>query len=593
MNTNPAIGSGAIRRRRNRPQPVQTRPSGAKTVRAWARRRPVAGATAVARIVPQGWRELPATGPAQRRVETLLQFASGLRADLTVIHGVHWTRLDGDTAAFGEIDFVIVSADARILLVQQKSGFLTEAAGGMLGAYHGGQRVVAVELSRTLDAVRARLAPLVQGEPFDVDFLLYCPDFTIRRPGSAGIPPERIVDTVRRDHLNEAILAALPARPARPQLASRLVRFFSDQLQLVPDVAALLGRAEQMVTRLSGGLASWARRLEFQPFRLQVIGTAGSGKTQLAASLLHDAAARHQRTLYVCFNRPLADHLAAVTPNADCVMTFHQFADRALRRAGTPVDHGSPRAFEQMERAVATLPVPDEERVDDLIIDEGQDLQPAWRQALLERLAPDGRAWWLEDPMQNLYDRSSADLPGWVRMRADTNYRSPRSILAQINRVVRPPREIEAASPFAGHDVEYLNYPDPAQIGSATLRAVTLALQGGLRLDDIAIVTFSGRERSRLLRHERLGPHRLISWTGRFDLLGAPEYRDGDVRIETVYRFKGQSAPCVVLTEVDFEQFDDLVARKLFVGMTRATMRLFVVASARAAAAIATRAAPP
>ena len=232
----------------------------------------------------------------------------------------------------------------------------------------------------------------------------------------------------------------------------------------------------------------------------------------------------------------------------------------------------------------------DDERVDELIIDEGQDLQPGWRAPLLARLAPHGRAWWLEDPMQNLYDRSHVELPGWVRLRADTNYRSPRAILAQINRITRPARPIEAASPFAGSEVEYLSYADPGQVGSATLRAVTLALQGGLRLEDIALVTFSGRERSRLLRHERLGPHQLSSWTGRYDLLGAPEYRPGDLRIETVYRFKGQSAPCVILTEVDFEQFDELVGRKLFVGMTRATIRLFVVASSRAAAQIAERA---
>ncbi|HEY1610840.1 MAG TPA: ATP-binding domain-containing protein, partial [Paraburkholderia sp.] len=41
---------------------------------------------------------------------------------------------------------------------------------------------------------------------------------------------------------------------------------------------------------------------------------------------------------------------------------------------------------------------------------------------------------------------------------------------------------------------------------------------------------------------------------------------------ESIYRFKGQSAPCVILTEVDFETFDERAARKLIVGATRATM---------------------
>ena len=76
------------------------------------------------------------------------------------------------------------------------------------------------------------------------------------------------------------------------------------------------------------------------------------------------------------------------------------------------------------------------------------------------------------------------------------------------------------------------------------------------------------------------------SATGRYDLLGNPEYSDGEVLIESVYRFKGRSAPCVILTEVDFAQLDERVARKLFVGATRATMKLILVMSQRAAEAV-------
>ena len=40
--------------------------------------------------------------------------------------------------------------------------------------------------------------------------------------------------------------------------------------------------------------------------------------------------------------------------------------------------------------------------------------------------------------------------------------------------------------------------------------------------------------------------------------------------VESVYRFKGQAAPAVILTEIDFEVLDDKAVRKLFVGATRA-----------------------
>ena len=43
---------------------------------------------------------------------------------------------------------------------------------------------------------------------------------------------------------------------------------------------------------------------------LRVVGTAGSGKTQLALRLLKDADAAGLKAAYLCFNRALADHMA-------------------------------------------------------------------------------------------------------------------------------------------------------------------------------------------------------------------------------------------------------------------------------------------
>lgn len=544
----------------------------------------------MARIVPTDWRTLQPTGAAQRELETLEVLERGLPDELTVFHGVHWTRVDRGTAAFGEIDFVVVSPSARILLIEQKSGFLTETPEGLVKKYSGKEKLVCLQLDRTLEALRARLAPVVQAEAVAIDYLLYCPDYTVKQPGSAGLPPERIVDERGRARLCARIVEAMPDEPPRDLLAHKLRRFFENELQLVPDVSALLGRAEQLVTRLAGGLATWARKLEFGPFRLRVVGTAGSGKTQLALAVLQDAAAQGRRALYVCFNRPLADHLSRLAPGSAEVASFHQLCDRRLRAAGETIDYRRPGAFAEMEARFAALPVPDGEQFDELVIDEGQDFQPAWKDALLRWLRPAGRAWWLEDPMQRLYDRPAVELPGFVTLRAETNYRSPRDVLGYLNRLLAPGKTIEAASPIAGGEVEFLTYTDAESLVGATKRAVTRALQSGFRIGDTVLVTFSGRERSTLHGFDQIGPHRLKSWQGRYDLFGRPEFSDGDLLIETVYRFKGQSAPCVVLTEVDFDNFDELAQRKLFVGFTRASMKLLVVLSERSAQALLARA---
>jgi hypothetical protein len=543
----------------------------------------------MARVFPSDWRTLETTGSAAREIETLAVLERGLPDTLTVFHGIHWTRVQQGFAVTGEIDFVVLGSAGRILVIEQKSGLLDETPDGLVKQYAAGTRKhVGRQLGRMLDGLNRRLAAIAPGESILFDYLLYCPDYVVKDKGSAGIAPERIIDAARRDALCRTIAEAFPDEAPRPALARRLYDFFADALHLAPDTATLVGQAEQVVTRLSAGLATWARRLEFTPFRLRVIGTAGSGKTQLALAVLADAARAGRRALYVCFNRPLADHLSQAAPAGVEVATFHQLCDRRLRTAGFRPDFSRPDAFDDLARRFAALD-PADDVVDELIIDEGQDFEAAWVEPLLRRLTPAGRAWWLEDPMQRLYERPQVDLPGWTVLRANVNYRSPRDVLDCVNRLLAPEQEVEPAGPVAGGAVEFLDYGDTAELIEKTKRAVTLALQAGFRKQHMALVTFSGRERSRLFPFDTLGPHRLRSATGRYDLFGVPQYTEGDLLIETVYRFKGQAAPCVILTEVDFDELDERARRKLFVGMTRASLKLIVVLSRRAAVTLMAR----
>ena len=48
----------------------------------------------MAKVFPDGWRELTATGAAERELQTLARLADGLANDYTVYHGVHWTQVE-------------------------------------------------------------------------------------------------------------------------------------------------------------------------------------------------------------------------------------------------------------------------------------------------------------------------------------------------------------------------------------------------------------------------------------------------------------------------------------------------------------------
>ncbi len=100
--------------------------------------------------------------------------------------------------------------------------------------------------------------------------------------------------------------------------------------------------------------------------------------------------------------------------------------------------------FDQLADAYIRTPPSPDDLLDVLVVDEGQDFAQAWADALLAHLKPDGKAWWLEDPMQNLYDQPRVELPGWVTLRADVNYRTPRDVLRDIGLFIDAGERVEA-----------------------------------------------------------------------------------------------------------------------------------------------------
>ncbi len=541
----------------------------------------------MAKVIPDGWRELAAGeagGAAERELATLALLERGLPAAYTVYHGVHWTRLDeGGFSIYGDIDFVVVNAAGELLAIEQRSGFLEEGPHGLSSRRRGRDRNVAVGIARSRTALQARLAARLGGPVPRIEYLLYCPDYFVRQAHTAGIEPERIVDAAVRDQLIPRIRAILPPGEHSGH-APEVHRFLRDEIKLEPDVAARLGIARERITRVAGGLSQWARALDFDPYRLRVVGTAGSGKTQLALAEYSAAIAAGRRPLYVCFNRPLADHLAHIAPEGGLACTFHHLCERVLAAHGERPDYAKPDAFDALIARAGELEVPDDLRFDSIIVDEGQDFSADWAQQLWRHADDDARRIWLEDPMQNLYARPPIELPGWVTLRAHSNFRSPRPVVRMLQALLPAAEHIEAASPFEADEVELLAYDTAHPLTTRVKEAIRLCFAAGFHAQDVAIISWRGREQSELLRHDRLGANALRSFTGQYDLLGQPEYSGGEVLIESVYRFKGQSAPAVILAEIDFETLDERTLRKLFVGATRAMMKLVLVASERAAA---------
>lgn len=535
----------------------------------------------MAKVFPNGWRQLKPDISLVNEMETLSLLEKELDDTYSVYHGVHWTNIEKHNyAIYGEIDFAVVGPSGKVLLIEQKNGTLIETDDGLQKKYSDNVKKIPFQIARNADGLQNRLKKSIKDHSIYVDSLLYCPDHKIKKIGTSGIDPDRIVDWNRKDQLVHIVKKILPPSEVNSLLCDELHQFLSDVLELVPEVNAIVGQTGRLYTKVSGGLSEWAQKIEFSPFRLRVIGTAGSGKTQLALSAFRESIKLGRKPLYICYNRSLADHISGIVPRGGEVSGYHQFGDRIAKLQGTPIDFKKPQPFLQMEKVLDNYVPTQDQMFDDLIVDEGQDFKNTWSENLMRLLRSNSKVWWLEDPLQNIYSRDQISFENWVTIRSDANYRSPKSILYAINQILHLNPSITAASPIEGGEVELLEYTNESDLVTKTIQAIDRAVEIGFNKKLISLLTFRGRDKSLFTPFTQIGAHTLRApIKDAFDDAGNQQFTDGEITTDSVHRFKGQSCPCVILTEIDFEELTENVKSRIFVGATRATIKLILVVS--------------
>lgn len=533
----------------------------------------------------------PVSAGQARELDVLRALAEGLPEDHAVFHSVPWSSVYGGRQSFGEIDTMVLTPAGHVALLEVKAGPVEFSADGIGKRYDDRAKDVLGQLRMQYGALRQRLKEA--GLRVFLAQFLVVPDVRVTGD-TVAYPRKRIVDRDDFPWLAERVRAAVPDDPPDAARFARVRDFLCNVFALAPDPTARIGLLNTTVgVLLADGLATWAPRVRSANGRVLVRATAGSGKTQLAVGLLQEAARSGLRAAYRCFNRPLADHLRRLLPEqAPGIATFHEKAIGAWRgRHGTP-DFGSGDVFELASRAWCEAAA--EPEFDLLVLDEAQDFAPEWVTALLRQVKPGGTVYALLDEDQQLYRRGAGSVADALAAAAELwdwdNFRSPREIVHTINALRLTDEAVAARCPVAGEAPGFHVWAASDPDGLAMVEEVVKRLLvDGVTPEQIVLLSFAGRERSHLLRQDEVAGLALRAFDGSFDTGGEPRWREGALLAETLFRFKGQAAPVVVLCEVDFETVDALVRRRLLVGMTRAQWRLECVLSERAAAALATR----
>ena len=514
--------------------------------------------------------------------ETLRLLKQRLPRHFTVYHGVDWTRAYENRTAFGEVDFIIVNRAGRILFIEQKNGSLIESGDGLHKSYGSQTKDVVRQLHRNLNGLRSKFREQ-NNEDLKLDYLLYCPDYGVRSLNAAGLDAGRIVDAARKDKLSSTIEALLEdGEGDSGRHAERVHRFFEQRFDVVPDVNSYIDRQEQRFNRLNAELRQIIDNISMSPLRLRVEGVAGCGKTGIAMHYYRRAAEAGRKPLLLCHNRPLREKLNALLPDAGMVQTRYGLTAKFLEDRGHPPDFeqrpGNPDFWADLEDRLLEIGIPDEWKFDCLVVDEGQDFDDDALEKFRLFLRDDHDILWLEDADQNIRGADPFAAGGFVSYRARRNCRSPESI-ARFIRTVLPSFDFEPGNDLPGLGVDVEGYDDPEDQLRRAAASVTELRRWGFRPEDIAVVTMRGHDRSPLSDCDRLGSAAIRRFTGKYDGNGNQIMTEGDIYFDSIGRFKGQEAQAVILCDVDPdpERVDDL--SRLYCGMTRATVRLEVLAN--------------
>ena len=536
----------------------------------------------MAQIFPSDIEAAKASGESPAELDTLIALRDGLSDDYLVYHGVHWSVSEPRRTKFGEIDFVIVNNEGDLLVIEQKNGPIIEGPQGLEKVYFGGRRKpVHSQVQRNLGNLRTKFSRSMKRAPnLKVDYMIYCPDHRVVDLNAAGIDRARTVDAGTRHLLPQRIEKVLGDGKKRNKLLRRKLHdFLLNGFYIAPDLNAFKTRQRTVYTQLLAGLSEVIDSLEFTPFRLRVVGTAGSGKTQVTMRFCEQALERGEKPLLLCFNRPLADKLAELAPKGVTVNTYYGFCKEMAEQLGVEIDFSEaeePGFWRNVQEQLLAATLAGAPKWDCLVVDEGQDFKADWYDILQMFVTEDSTQLWLEDPLQNLRGTDPIDLPGFVTYRETANFRTPISIASFIKGTLES--EFEQRNLLPGLGVGVYDYEESSELPAKLEHRIKKLAEAGFGPDDIAIVSCRGTKSTALKDVDRIGKHELRKFTGEYDSNNEQIYTDGKLVFDTIFRFKGQQAPAVILVDLDETiKRDDWATGLLYCAMTRATVRLELV----------------
>ncbi|WP_333884435.1 NERD domain-containing protein/DEAD/DEAH box helicase [Sphingobium yanoikuyae] len=508
----------------------------------------------------------------------LLRACEGqLDDDWLVLHSVAWiSRAFGAAASDGELDVLLCHPRHGILVVEVKGGGISlDYRTGEWSSTDREGRVHRIK-NPFRQATKAKYGVLekLKESPawsrlgigrFVIGHAVFLPDVgDARRLAGPDAPAEITGDAGDLGQLDAWLsdvmafwMGADRERHDRigPGGVAVVRQVFARSVSARPLLSARIGEEEERrleLTRRQFAILDLLSRHR----RVVVSGGAGTGKTLIAREKAERLAGEGMRTLLVCYNRPLADHLREQVNGTELldVASFHQLCDRWVRRAQAKLgrdlvaearqDYPRGDHFDLLLPIALALAVDAfGPRYDAIVVDEAQDFASEFWMPIEMLLTggEDAPLYIFIDENQDVYRRATELPVKTLPMTLDRNCRNTGHIHAAAYRYYRG--DAVEAPEIEGARVETLVAGDVVKQARAIAGVVTrLVTDEGVAPHDIAVLLCFGGAKGQA--EAALGASavpRTVTW-GRLE-----SYGEGVVTVDTVARFKGLERAVVIL----------------------------------------------
>ena len=556
----------------------------------------------MALVVPERSDDELSQVPSRAERVLYTAFRDGLPDDVTVVHSMEWVRRSGEGFPIdAEADFVVVHPGFGLLVVEVKGGGVAHDA--RTGLWHSvdrsGERHSIKDPAHQAKVQKYSLCERIREDgraglrkKFTFGHGVFFPDIASKATITCPQLPSDIVgdssDLTNLGTWVESVFRFWSSEtPAKGGPGARWRDAVVDLLMGSFEVRPILGRQiqeeETERVRLTDEQAHLLRVLS-RVRRAIISGGAGTGKTMLALKRVREFAAAQLKTLFVCYNRPLADFLreeVGPTPSIT-VLTFHQLCEDFVRKATeatgtdflTEVREAEPSADfydQQLPLALAFAAECADEKFDAIVVDEAQDFRDSFWTALEDTLRNRAEGWFyvFHDPNQRLYQSAEALPIDATPLLLTRNCRNTQAIhetayFFYAGEETEPP-------PIAGVPVRAIAAPTPpSQMRKLHSEIVSLIASEELEPKDIAILIAGKVKEFYFSQLSGLSLPRGASWG-----IGGRR-SDNEVLVDTVNRFKGLESPCVFLWGID-DLSPDVNCETYYVGLSRAKSALWIV----------------